>query len=182
MDIFLVRHGEAAASWGQEPDPGLSELGQQQAETTALELQALIASDVQLLSSPLLRARETADALAAKLQASVAINAVYSEIPSPVPLAERQDWLRGFMKQQWQQQPASLQAWREAMVQGLLALDHPTVVFSHFLVMNTLVGHVQGRDETLCFWPDNAAVVRLRRTVDGLEIVDLGRQMSTVVN
>jgi broad specificity phosphatase PhoE len=112
----------------------------------------------------------------------VAINAVYSEIPSPVPLAERQDWLRGFMKQQWQQQPASLQAWREAMVQGLLALEHPTVVFSHFLVMNTLVGHVQGRDETLCFWPDNAAVVRLRRTVDGLEIVDLGRQMSTVVN
>jgi broad specificity phosphatase PhoE len=182
MDIFLVRHGEAAAKWGQEPDPGLSELGQQQAETTAMELQPLLAPDVQLLSSPLLRARETADALATKLQASVTIDDVYSEVPSPVPLAERQAWLRSFMTQQWQEQPASLLAWREAMVQGLLALDRPTVVFSHFLVMNTLVGHLQGRDETLCFWPDNAAVVSLRRTAQGLEIVDVGRQMSTVVN
>jgi len=35
MDIFLVRHGEAAASWGESPDPGLSELGRRQAEVAA---------------------------------------------------------------------------------------------------------------------------------------------------
>ena len=34
--IYLVRHGEAAASWGDHPDPGLSELGQKQAAVESL--------------------------------------------------------------------------------------------------------------------------------------------------
>jgi probable phosphoglycerate mutase len=37
---FLVRHGEAAAHWGEEEDPGLSALGRQQAERAAGELLA----------------------------------------------------------------------------------------------------------------------------------------------
>jgi broad specificity phosphatase PhoE len=36
--IWLVRHGEAAASWEKDPDPGLSALGREQAERTALML------------------------------------------------------------------------------------------------------------------------------------------------
>jgi len=35
ISIYLVRHGEAAASWGESSDPGLSELGWQQAEDAA---------------------------------------------------------------------------------------------------------------------------------------------------
>ena len=31
MKIFLIRHGEAAQSWDQSADPGLSELGKEQA-------------------------------------------------------------------------------------------------------------------------------------------------------
>jgi broad specificity phosphatase PhoE len=27
INLLLVRHGEAAESWGNHPDPGLSELG-----------------------------------------------------------------------------------------------------------------------------------------------------------
>ena len=37
--IYLVRHGEAAAGWGDHPDPGLSALGQKQAKAVAVELQ-----------------------------------------------------------------------------------------------------------------------------------------------
>ncbi len=33
--IHLVRHGEAAAGFGTHKDPGLSELGQKQAESVA---------------------------------------------------------------------------------------------------------------------------------------------------
>ena len=184
MDIFLVRHGEAAASWGQASDPGLSELGRQQAEETALDLQALISTEVQLLSSPLLRAQETSEPLARLLgnDTPVKIDDAYSEIPSPVPLAKRQTWLREFMQQQWAGQVDSLQDWRSEILKNLLALQQPTVVFTHFLVLNAVVGSLQQREETLCFWPDNAAVVRLRHTGSELQLVDLGRQMSTVVN
>jgi len=31
INIILIRHGEASASWGDDPDPGLSQLGENQA-------------------------------------------------------------------------------------------------------------------------------------------------------
>ena len=40
--IWIVRHGEAAASWEKDPDPGLSNLGQLQAEETATALTNIV--------------------------------------------------------------------------------------------------------------------------------------------
>lgn len=183
MDIFLVRHGEAAASWSQSPDPGLSELGLQQAEEAArLLLPRLQRSTTALISSPLARARETAEPLSQALSQPVQIDEAFREIPSPAPLARRKDWLRQFMRERWETQPPELHEWRDRAVKQLLALCQPTVVFTHFLVLNAVVGELTGRGETLCFWPDNASVTRLRHTGHGLELVETGREMATVVN
>lgn len=182
MDIYLVRHGEAAASWGQEADPGLSELGQRQAEQAAQTLHPCIGDDTRLISSPLARALETAAPLAALIGGPVARDDVFREIPSPVPLAERQPWLRNFMQQQWQEQGEALLQWRSAALQRLLELDSPLVVFTHFLVINAVVGQVLQRPETLCFWPDNGSITHLRRSGAALELVALGDEMATRVN
>ena len=182
MDIFLVRHGEAAASWGQSSDPGLSVLGREQATQAAQVLRDSVPDDVQLISSPLARARETAEPLATALSLPVAIADVFCEIPAPVPLADRQVWLRQFMQEQWCDQPSPLLDWRAAAVQHLLGLRKPTTVFTHFLVINAIVGQVLERTETLCFWPDNASITRLRHTGKSLELVALGNEMATVVN
>jgi broad specificity phosphatase PhoE len=183
MDIFLVRHGEAAASWGEAADPGLSELGKEQALQTAQELLPHLGKPVNLISSPLLRAQETSQPLAELLGgAAVSIDAAYSESPSPVPMAQRQEWLREFMAQQWDIQPDSLKAWRSEMMRKLLELEQPSVIFTHFLVLNSVVGSIGGKPETLCFRPDNASVVRLKHCGSHLELVDIGRQMSTFVN
>ena len=117
MDIYLVRHGEAAASWGQSSDPGLSELGKRQAESSAQSLHGRIRGDIQLVSSPLLRARETAEPLASMLRLPVQLDDVFCEIPAPVPLPQRQVWLRQFMQEQWVGQPEELWAWRTAASQ-----------------------------------------------------------------
>jgi broad specificity phosphatase PhoE len=71
--IWIVRHGEAAASWEKDPDPGLSMLGQQQAEKTAHALLDLVPEGATLLSSPLKRAQETAAAFAQKYGAPVSV-------------------------------------------------------------------------------------------------------------
>ncbi|MEM9360907.1 MAG: phosphoglycerate mutase family protein, partial [Pseudomonadota bacterium] len=72
-DIYLVRHGEAAATWAQSPDPGLSQLGHQQAHDVAQALAPKLDSiEVSLITSPMLRARETAQPLANQLQQDVA--------------------------------------------------------------------------------------------------------------
>ena len=68
------------------------------------------------------------------------------------------------------------------MMDQLLALQQPTVIFTHFLVLNAVVGLLQDRSETLCYWPDNASVTHLQHTGRELKLVRLGKQMSTVVN
>jgi broad specificity phosphatase PhoE len=182
MDIFLVRHGEAAASWGESPDPGLSDLGRREAEQAAETLRPLLCDDARLFSSTLLRAIETAAPLAVRLQRPLQQSEVYREVPSPVPLAERQTWLRQFMQEQWQEQSAQLHAWRSAALQELLELDRPAVIFTHFLVINAVVGQVLERPETLCFWPANGSVTQFHHNGTGLELVALGKELETVVN
>lgn len=182
MDIFLVRHGEAAAGWGQSSDPGLSELGARQAEEVAAALLPQLHGATTLLSSPLARARETAMPLAESLEKPVLVEDAFREVPAPVPLPQRQTWLRGFMQQQWPGQPASLTQWRDCALCELLRQRQPAVVFTHFLLINAIVGSVLQRPEILCFWPDNGSITRLRYTGATLELVSLGREMETVVN
>ncbi len=182
MDIFLVRHGEASAAWGQASDPGLSDLGWQQAESSAKELLAQVAGDVQLISSPLLRAQETSSPLAKLLSAEVSIDKAFSEIPSPVPFDERQAWLQAFFKQRWNEQPESLLAWRKRALDSLKALERPTVIFSHFLILNAVVGQLTDREETVFFAPDNASITKLKLEGGHLELVELGRELKTHVN
>lgn len=182
IDIFLVRHGEASASWGEDADPGLSELGRQQAQSVAAYLEQRIGRDCTVISSPLRRAIETAAPLEQVLGIRVTTDAAFREIPSPVPLSRRQAWLRDFMQQQWQEQAGDLIAWRRAALEQLLALTQPAVVFSHFLVINAVVGQVLARDETLCFWPDNGSVTHLTLSGGGLQLVSLGKEMQTTVN
>lgn len=182
MDIVLVRHGEASASWSDSPDPDLSALGWQQAHQAAELLRPQVTRDTRILSSPLKRARQTAEPLASLLESAVQEVEAFREIPAPVPLAQRQLWLRSFMQQEWSAQSEELFAWRRAAIQYLFQLDRPVVVFTHFLVINAVVGHVQDRAATLCFSPANGSVTRLRRIDSALELVELGQEMESVVN
>ncbi len=183
MDIYLVRHGEAAASWSESADPGLSARGREQARAARDELlPRLDSAGASLVSSPLARARETALPLADATGLEPVINDAFREIPSPVPLSERQAWLRAFMQQRWEEQPESLHAWRQCALDALHSAGQTLVVFSHFLVINAVVGRALGRNETLCFWPDNGSITHLRLAGDQLQLVSLGREMTTRVN
>jgi broad specificity phosphatase PhoE len=182
MDIFLVRHGEASASWGDSPDPGLSALGLQQARQTAALLRPLLSGNAIILSSPLQRARQTAEPLARQLGLAVQEAEAFREIPAPVPLSQRQLWLRDFMQQDWREQSEELMAWRAAAIQRLLMLDRPVVVFTHFLLINAVIGYILKREATLQFWPANGSVTQLRHTGFHLELVAMGQQMESVVN
>jgi broad specificity phosphatase PhoE len=64
----------------------------------------------------------------------------------------------------------------------LRKVNEPTVVFTHFMVLNAIVAELTGDDRVVCFLPDNASVTTLRRAGDALELVELGRQFRTRVN
>ncbi|MHA7815313.1 MAG: histidine phosphatase family protein [Pseudohaliea sp.] len=182
---LLVRHGEAAAHWGADEDPGLSALGRRQAERVAEELLALdVSGDCAILSSPRARARETAAPFAARARREVKLAPAFREIPAPVPLAERREWLRGFLRARWSSchHPEVL-AWRQGLLDELCGLDRSAVIFTHFLVINTVVAHARAQDDVLAFWPDNGSVHELAILPGGrLQVRRLGAELETVVN
>lgn len=182
MTIYLVRHGEASARWTESDDPGLSARGQEQAAATAQELLQRLEPDIRLLSSPMRRARETARPLAEALGAEAVIVEPFREIPTPVELADRQTWLNRIARQSWTEQEEMVRAWRTGLLAELRRIDRPAVVFTHFMVLNAIVGALQETDRVVCFLPDNASVTTLRGFGENCRLLALGRELRTRVN
>ena len=167
--IWIVRHGEAAASWENDPDPGLSQLGQSQAEETANALMDIVPMGAQLISSPL-----RGD--------SVRVDPRFSEVRSPVPLSGRKAWLQEFMRQDWSEQSDDLWEWRRDILSGLKEATGPTVVFCHFLVINAVIAEIENKPEVLQIYPANASFHELKLAGGELSLVQLGQQMETRIN
>ena len=179
--IYLVRHGKAAAGFAGHHDPGLDELGRRQAEATARELEPL--GPLAIYSSPLARARETAEVLARRWGSDVVIEPRVAEIPSPTPdLQARAAWLREAMAGRWSDLSGDLQAWRQALVDCVLEMSTDSVVFCHYIAINVVVGAAQGDDRLVVFTPDNASVTTVKNDGGQLAVVELGRTAITRVN
>ena len=91
-------------------------------------------------------------------------------------------WLQGFMRQTWEQQGASLWGWREGIVSALQRVTEPTVIFTHFLVINAVVAHSRQASKTVQCWPDNGSVHDVELVSGAINVVRLGQQMTSVVN
>ena len=85
--LYIVRHGEPTGSWGvsHDPDPGLSDLGKQQAQTAAERLRLL--TPKRIVTSPLRRARETSDPLVGMLGQQAIVAPPVAEVPTPPGVA-----------------------------------------------------------------------------------------------
>lgn len=163
--LLLVRHGRAAASWDAAADPGLDELGRAQAESVAGEL-AELAAGCRIVSSPLRRARETAEPLARRWAAPVAIDPAFGEIPSPVPdLVARGAWLRTALAGTWDELDDGVARWRSSLVDAALRVEADTVAFTHFVAINALAGWASGSPKVTSFVPANASVTELEVVV-----------------
>jgi len=180
--LYLVRHGRAAATFAEAADPGLDALGRSQAEAAGEHLSRL--APVALLTSPLKRARETSEPLARFWARAVAVEPAVAEIPSPagLGLAERAEWLRGFMAGSWRAASRDLAQWREAVIAALTAQSADAVIFSHFIAINVAVGAAEGNDSVTVFRPDNCSVTILDIENGALKFVERGREAETKVN
>ena len=180
--VVLVRHGKAAAGWADDLDPGLDDLGRQQAFAMADALHLF--GPLPLYSSPLRRCYETAEALGDRWGVEPIVTPDVGEVESPTAdLAERGAWLRGFMGGRWSEQPPELLAWRRRVVDFLLSIeDQDAVVVSHFVAINAAVGWAMDDDRVIVFAPDNCSRTELKIEGGRLEVVELGGTAQTHVN
>jgi broad specificity phosphatase PhoE len=173
--IHMVRHGRAAAGFGESHDPGLDELGQKQAEDVAQELAP--GGPLPIMSSPLRRTRETATPLAKLWRTEPVIEEAVAEIPSPTDnLQERVAWLREFMAGSWRNATPALAQWREDVIAALLAIDEDTVIFSHYIAINVAAGTALDDDRIVVFSPDNCSVTVFGNDAGSLRLIEKGRE------
>lgn len=71
MKIFIIRHAQAVTGNGDDPSRALDEQGQQQAKQLAHWLSEQSHGEFKLLSSPYLRAKQTASEIAGALNSEI---------------------------------------------------------------------------------------------------------------
>ena len=178
--IYLVRHGEAAASWGEHPNPGLSDQGWIQAEAVAKRLQSLDLKHA--ITSPMQRCQDTASAYVDLTGKTLSIEPHVTEIPTPSEIEEdRRDWLRRLMAGEWSNTPHLVQTWHANLLDKVASLAPETVVFSHFIAINAIVGSLIGSRSVTVFRPNYCSVTILEKTDTGLKLVERGESLETRV-
>jgi broad specificity phosphatase PhoE len=180
--VHLVRHGRATGGWDADPDPGLDDVGRAQASALAARLAALADGTAPVLvTSPLRRCRETALPLAARWGIAAAVEPVVAEIPSPegVPFGRRVPWLQAAMASTWSDLGPRYVAYRDAVAAFVAGCRDDTVIVSHFVAINAVIGACTGDDRVLIHRLDNTSVTIVNTSTGGLELVEVGHEADT---
>lgn len=179
--LYLVRHGRAAAGWDHDPDPGLDQLGIEQAEGVAGRLAG--AGPLAIVTSPLRRCRETATPLSVAWGAVPEVEEAVAEIPSPdgVPMGERTRWLRTAMAGTWDDLGGRYLAFSDGVVRWALGRDEDAVVFSHFVAINAMIGAALGDRRLVIRSLDNASVTIVDVGEGRLTLVEGGHEADTLI-
>jgi broad specificity phosphatase PhoE len=192
--LYLVRHGRAAAGWDTAIDPSLDVLGREQAAATAARLVVRLQEarwsvfDVDVVTSPLLRCRETAAAFENATGTTAKVESRIAEIPSPVgvDMSDRITWLRRAMQGTWaeliERDGATYRDFRDALVGWARAVRVDTIAFSHFVAINAVIGAALGDDRLVIRSVDNASVTIVEVAADGsLALLEGGREANTLI-
>lgn len=180
MELLLIRHAEPVRVEMEEgpADPGLHDRGREQARALAgyLSTEKLDA----LYSSPLLRARETADPLARasglELQVDHGITEFDQGSNSYIPMEELRTtkderWLAlaGGTLEGFDIDPAQFRDQAVGAIEGIVESNpgRKVAVVCHGGVINAYVGHVLGIDRLLWFEPLYSSIARLAASRHG---------------
>lgn len=178
--LRVIRHGEAAARFGDAVDPSLSETGATQAASLATAL--AVTPRTPIFSSPLARARETAAPLAEQWGVSVAVAPMIREIPSPTDdLGERHKWLTDALGGTWSAMPGDVQDWRYDIIAAATSLTFSQVWVSHYVVVNVLASFAMESDDVTVAQPGYCSVTEFDVTDGQLTIVAMGEEAATVI-
>lgn len=177
--IYLIRHGEPAATWSTHPDPGLTELGARQAADAAETLAR--AGAKRAITSPLQRSRETAAPFEKLMETHARIEPAVGEIITPPGIEDRGAWLRSVMAGNWSALEPDFQDWRSKVLGALDTLQDETAVFSHFIAINVVAGLLTGDDRVVIFKPAHCSITRLVRRGGKLQVAEFGAEAATIV-
>ena len=195
IKIYLVRHGEATEGWTSQ-DPPLSELGKSQAQSLMTFMDSVIdessIKNTNAISSPLNRCKETASLALEKKYLEILINDNFRELPSPtLDLEKRVNWLRRILPLTWPEllrdketidSRVNFTQWKANIMSNIYSLKKHTIIFTHFVVINTVIGEILKSDKIVNFHPSNCSITEISKIKDKLKIVKIGKSLESKVN
>jgi broad specificity phosphatase PhoE len=179
--IHLVRHGRAAAGWDRDVDPPLDTVGEAQARSVAERLGPL--GPLPIVTSPLRRCQETAAPLAERWDVAPTVETDVAEIPSPpgVAMEDRVAWLRQAMAGSWGELGARYTEFRDGALRYVAGCEQDTVIFSHFIAINAVLGSCLGDDRLVIRRLDNTSVTVVETDAGGLRLIEAGHEADTLI-
>ena len=195
VKIYLVRHGEATEGWTSQ-DPPLSELGKSQAQSLVTFVSSTIdensINNIDFISSPLNRCKETASLALEKMYSEIVINKNFRELPSPtLDLEKRVNWLRRVLPLTWSEllkdketkdSGVNFIQWKKNIMNNIYSINKDTIIFTHFVVINSIIGEILKSDKIVNFQPSNCSITEIRKINDRLKLVKLGKSLESMVN
>ena len=170
---MLVRHGRPDAGWGTDPDPGLAPVGHEQARAVADVLAPL--GPLPVVVSPLRRTQETAAPLLARWSVEPVVETGVGELTAPPDSRpDHATWLRTLMAGLGADHAAIMDPFRARVLGAIRALRTDTVVVTHFLAINAVVGAATGDDRVVCFAPAHCSRTVVDLDAERWRVVELG--------
>ena len=177
--VVLVRHGKPDGTWGRDPDPGLDARGHEQARAVADALTST--GPLPLMVSPLRRTLETAAPLAARWRVEPVIEAGVGELVAPPnPSPDHASWLQSLMAGLGVDHPEVMAPFRNRVLSAIRTITTDTVVVTHFLAINAVVGAATNDDRVVCFAPGHCSRTVVEVSDGDLTLVQLGESGSGV--
>ena len=191
VNIYLIRHGKASSGW-DTTDPYLDLTGKEQSDKIAFKLSQIAKEPFEIFSSPLIRCIETAEPFSKINNKKIKIDNRVIEIPSPIKnLKKRVVWLKRVLPLTWSELISDEDSkkskidyflWRENILKFFLSLKKDTFIFTHYLVINSIVSHLKKSDKVVFFNPDNTSLTHLSLSDKKLKIISLGDEALTLIN
>ena len=162
IEVIFIRHAEASSSWGDHPDPGLSDDGITQSKKLINHPELKQLDNYSFIASPKLRAMDTARPLAKKFKKELVIENVYTEIPSPnIKPKNKQEWLKNILQMNKNNLPENVAKWKDNIISKTKAFSQDSVVFTHFMVINALLSELNSETKLLYFYPDYTSILKI---------------------
>ena len=191
INIFLIRHGKASSGWSSL-DPGLDSFGEQQSKELIKKLLNYALDSYDIFSSPLLRCKQNSLPFSRFSNKKINIERRVSEIPSPISdLNKRVVWLQRVLPLNWSElindkdsltSGLNYNLWRSDIMDFLYSLKNDSFIFTHFVVINSIISFLNKSEKVVFFNPDNTSVTHLTFDGEFMKIISLGEQSITKVN
>ena len=93
---------------------------------------------------------------------------------------DHQDWL-GEDKES-KQSNIDYYLWRKKIIKKIISFKNETVIFTHFVVINNVIGKITNSKKVINFYPDNCSITEIGIENNKMELIKLGNNSISKVN